>query len=80
MPVILRYKGYALFFVMYDLSEPEHVHVRSERREAKYWLQPVELAWNRGYRSHELTEIERIIDENREHILKVWNDEVQKRR
>jgi hypothetical protein len=80
MPVILRHKGYALYFVMFDLAEPVHVHVRSGNREAKYWIQPLSLAWNRGYRSHELNEIERLIERNSEFILEVWNEETRKRR
>ena len=80
MPVILRHKGYALYFVMFDLAEPAHVHVRNGNREAKFWLQPVAMSWNRGYRSHELTEIERIVHDNLEFILQVWDEEAQKRR
>lgn len=79
MPVIFRHKGFAFFFVMFDLNEPVHVHVRYGRREAKYWLQPLELAWNRGYRSHELNDIERIIEANRALILRYWEEELNKR-
>lgn len=79
MPVIFRHKGFAFFFVMFDLNEPVHVHVRHGRKEAKYWLQPLELAWNRGYRSHELNDIERIIEANRALILRYWEEELNKR-
>jgi len=61
VPIIFRHKGYAFFFVMFDLSEPVHVHVRHGRKEAKYWVKSLSLAWNRGYRPHELNEIERLI-------------------
>jgi len=66
-------------FVMFDLNEPVHVHVRHGRKEAKYWLQPLALAWNRGYRSHELNDIERIIEANRALILRYWEEELNKR-
>jgi hypothetical protein len=79
MPVIFRHKGFAFFFVMFDLNEPVHVHVRHGRKEAKYWLQPLALAWNRGYRSHELNDIERIIEANRALILRYWEEELNKR-
>lgn len=79
MPVIFRQKGFAFFFFMFDLSEPVHVHVRKGRNEAKYWVQPLALAWNRGYRSHELTEIEHLIEANRALILQVWQEELNKR-
>lgn len=79
MPVIFRYKGFAFFFVMFDLNEPIHVHVRQGRKEAKYWVQPLQLAWNRGYRTHELTEIEHLIQDNRILIQAAWQEELNKR-
>lgn len=79
MPVIFRQKGYAFFFVMFDLSEPVHVHVRHRRREAKYWVQPLALAWNRGYRAHELNEIERLIEAKLALIQRSWQEELSKR-
>lgn len=80
MPVILREKGYELSFVMFDLDEPMHVHVRKERKRAKFWLEPVSLAWTRGYREHELNEIERLINDNQEFIRQIWQRESEKRK
>ncbi|MBI4670824.1 MAG: DUF4160 domain-containing protein [Chloroflexi bacterium] len=79
MPVILREKGYEFFFVMFDLDEPIHVHVRHERKQAKYWIDPISLAWTRGFRPHELNEIERIIGDNHAYIRRVWQRERAKR-
>jgi hypothetical protein len=79
MPVILRQKGYAFYFVMFDLSEPIHVHVRNGRNEAKFWVQPLSLAWNHGHRSHELNEIERIIEVNTALIVDAWTRELNRR-
>ena len=36
----------------------EHIHVKSLENEAKFWLSPVQLAFNYGYRSHELKWLE----------------------
>ena len=80
MPVVLRERGYAVFFYMYDLSEPIHVHVRSSRKEAKYWLNPLALAWNKGFRTQELNRIEQIIQRNLIRIVSIWNREQDKRR
>lgn len=80
MPVILREKGYELSFVMFDLDEPMHVHVRKERKRAKFWLEPVSLAWTRGYREHELNEIERLINDNQDFICQIWQRESEKRK
>lgn len=80
VPVILREKGYEFSFFMSDLGEPIHVHVRRERKQAKFWIDPVAPAWVRGYREHELNEIERIIGHNRAYIRKAWERESAKRR
>lgn len=42
-----------------DLSEPEHVHVfpaNGNEKEAKIWLFPVKVEWNRGFSNTELNE------------------------
>jgi len=65
MPTVLRIKGYRFFFFSLDSSEKPHTHVEKAGKYAKYWLLPVELAHNRGFRSHELTEIRKLVqDEN----------------
>ena len=47
--------------------------------EAKYWLNPISLARVRGFRQHELNEIERIIVAHRNDLLEAWEEEVKKR-
>lgn len=74
MPVLLRIKGYRLLFYALDAGEPPHVHVRKERKHAKFWLEPhVELEKNQGFRPHELTEMAKIVTEHRELILETWH-------
>lgn len=80
MPVIFREKGYEFWFVMFDLGEPMHVHVRSGHKQAKFWIEPVTLAWMRGYRPPELNEIERLIRDNEDFIREVWQRESAKRK
>ena len=80
MPVILRERGYEFSFVMFDLGEPIYVHVRSGRKQAKFWVDSLSVAWTRGFRSHELNEIERIIRDNQDFIRDVWQREGEKRR
>ena len=79
MPVVLRRKGYRFLFYEADLDEPPHIHAKRENAEAKYWLSPIALARVRGFRQHELNEIERIIDENKNDLLEAWEQEVRKR-
>jgi hypothetical protein len=61
MPTVLREKGYGFFFYMADQYEPPHIHVAKQANAAKFWLDPLELAFNDGFREHELSEIRRII-------------------
>ncbi|MBM4049347.1 MAG: DUF4160 domain-containing protein [Planctomycetes bacterium] len=69
MPVVLRIKGYRVWFYEADLDEPPHVHVGKKGEEAKYWMSPVALARSRGFRDHELNEIKGILAEYRDDIL-----------
>ena len=78
MPVVLRLKGYRFLFYEADLDEPPHVHARKGGNEAKYWLSPVAVARVRGFREHELNEIERIISAYRDDLLEAWEKESRK--
>ena len=73
MPALLRVRGYRFFFYSLEDREPAHIHVAQAGRYAKFWLNPVTLAWNRGFRSHELTTIRQLVDENREFFLEKWD-------
>jgi len=72
VPTVLRVRGYRLFFYSGDRIEPPHVHVESADGEAKYWLEPVSLAWAAGYSERELLSIGRLIQEHRERLLSAW--------
>jgi hypothetical protein len=74
MPVALRVKGYRFFFFSLEGHEPPHIHVEQAERFAKFWLNPVALVKSRGFRSNELMEIQRIIEENRETLLEKWDE------
>ena len=66
MPVALRVKGFRFFFFSLEGHEPPHIHAEQAERFAKFWLNPVSLVRSRGFRSNELTEIQKIIEENRD--------------
>ncbi len=67
-------KGYRFFFFSLDRGEPIHIHVSEGRGYAKFWLNPIELARSRNFRSHELEEIKRLIDENKDEIERRWRE------
>lgn len=79
MPVVLRVKGYRFSFYEADLDEPPHVHVGKQGQEAEYWMSPIALSSSRGFRDHELNEIERILVEHQGNISEAWQKEQQKR-
>ncbi len=74
MPVALRVKGYRFFFFSLEGHEPPHIHVEQAERFAKFWLNPVSLVKSRGFRSNELSEIQKIVEENRDILLEKWNE------
>jgi hypothetical protein len=75
MPRIKDIPGpYHIYFVSFDCSEPSHVHVARERMEAKFWLEPIELAYNYGFGSRELNKIRRLIAEHHNHLLETWDE------
>ncbi|MBI4840382.1 MAG: DUF4160 domain-containing protein [candidate division NC10 bacterium] len=74
MPALLRVRGYRFFFFSMEGREPPHIHVALSGRYAKFWLEPVMLADVRRFRDHELTDIRRIVLENREFFLEKWHE------
>ncbi len=74
MPTVLRSGPYRVYFYSHEPNEPAHVHIDRDNRTAKFWLLPVALAQNIGFPPRELTQIERIIQENRLTLLEAWND------
>jgi hypothetical protein len=64
----LQFKGNAYPFC------PAHIHVKRDRQIVKFWLNPVRLETNRGFKDHELNQIAKIIEDNQETILEAWHD------
>lgn len=74
MPTVLRLNGYRFGFFSADGDEPPHLHVSKAGAQAKFWLQPVGLADNHGFRRHELREIETILTEQQTILLQAWHE------
>jgi hypothetical protein len=74
MPTILREKGYRIGFYSSEPDEPAHVHVHKSGHEAKFWLGPVQLSWNKGFREIELHDIARILHRHEIMLLEAWNE------
>jgi len=63
-----------VFFFGSDWREPAHIHVEKDDNYAKFWLEPVRLARNHGFRSHELTDLARWVAEHRELFREKWDE------
>ena len=72
MPTIFTQDGYRVSFYSYDLGERMHVHVFKGGHECKFWMADLALAFNHGFRSHELSEIRRMIETRRTEIVQRW--------
>ena len=73
MPTVLRIEGYRFFFYSLEGTEPPHIHVERGDDVAKYWLDPINLAQSRGFRSHELSRVRAMVIENRLAFMEAWN-------
>ncbi len=74
MPTVFRIGPYRFLFYASDGDEPIHIHVKREDNMAKFWMHPIRLAFNVGFSSHELQDIEKLIEENKVHVERKWNE------
>ncbi|TFW30442.1 DUF4160 domain-containing protein [Duganella callida] len=77
MPVVLRYKGYALFFYSSEgiPREPMHVHVRGHGGVAKIWLEPDVIPANSsGIPARTMREIVRLVRSQRALFISSWKE------
>jgi hypothetical protein len=49
--------------------------VKTGDSQAKFWLDPVQLAANFGFRPHELREIAQIVREHQAKLIEAWNEQ-----
>ena len=74
VPTVLRLGQYRLAFYSSNGSEPPHVHVISATGQAKFWLDSVGLARSVGLSARELRQVESIVSDNREQLLRSWHE------
>jgi hypothetical protein len=76
----IRVKGYDIRFKEFDLRERPHVHIFKGGKTAKYWIDRIELFDSGRFKNHELTEIERILQESQVELREIWERETKKLR
>jgi hypothetical protein len=64
MPTVLRIGPYRFFFYANENDEPAHIHIQHERALAKFWLTPVAYARSTGFSAHELSKLNKLVEDN----------------
>ena len=71
-PTIYRQGSYRFYFNSNEELRM-HVHVKGQEGRAKFWLEPIiALAEYRGFKTHELKEIEQIVVEHQKEFQNAW--------
>lgn len=74
MPTVFIVFGFIFKFYSDD-HEPVHIHITKDGHEAKYNIEPnIILIFNHGFKKHELSMIESIIEENTDVIKARWSE------
>jgi hypothetical protein len=77
MPVVFREGGFRYFFFSNEGAprEAPHIHVQGGGRDAKIWLEPdIAIDDSYGFNPRELSGILRVIEQNRDLILRTWHE------
>ena len=78
-PTIFREKGYRFYFLSNEENRI-HIHVTCEDGEAKFWIEPIiSLALSHGLSARKLNEIQKIVEERQNEIIKAWQRHFSKR-
>ena len=73
MPTVFTIFGLRFMFYSDD-HEPVHVHVVRAGNEAKYNVKPLQLVQNHGFKKHEISLIESLVEENVDVITARWQE------
>lgn len=77
MPTVHRLGPYRFYFFSEENDashEPAHIHVRSGDGVGSFWLAPVRIRDFQGYTPREVERIRRIVDANRDLLLRRWHE------
>ncbi len=74
MPTVFIHNGYRVSFYSYDLAERIHVHVFKSGAECKVWMDDLTIAFNRGFKAHDISEISKILSSRRAEIVVKWEE------
>lgn len=73
MPTVFMKNGFRFFFYSADGNEPIHIHVEYGNGTAKFWLNPVKLAYNMRLKKKDLKRAGNLIQDHLELIVEEWD-------
>ena len=74
MPTVFILFGFVFKFYSNE-HEPIHVHILKDGHEAKYIVSSeIDMVFNNGFKKHELSIIESVLEENKVLIVEKWNE------
>lgn len=74
MPTLLIWRDYRFRFYSSDRTEPPHVHIQEDGRDAKIWLHGLDVSFNHGYNERELQKLIAKVAEHRNGWIGSWNE------
>lgn len=74
MPTVLQDGPYSFVFFSSDRGELPHIHVKRDRQITKFWLNPIILVKNKGFKEHELNQIARLVVKHQKILMEAWHD------
>jgi Domain of unknown function (DUF4160) len=74
MPTVFRTGPYRIYFWSNEGKDPPHVHVDRDEMSAKFWIKPVTLAYNLGFKARELRRVEQVVSDNQDQCLEAWRE------
>lgn len=72
MPTVMRIGSYRFYFYSHEPNEPAHVHIDKDDLSAKFWLKPIGLAKNVGFRPKELNKLLELVRRHQNKLLEAW--------
>ncbi len=78
MPTVLKIGPHRFFFFSKEDREPPHIHVESAENAAKFWLEPVSLAWAVGYNAREIRQVRELVEVNESLLMEKWYEYFQR--
>jgi hypothetical protein len=74
LPTLFRHKGFRYFFFSNEGREPIHIHIQKDDKYAKFWIEPIALAYNYKFNIKELNQIQKIVEHKMLLIKEKWNE------